>query len=763
MSKSGTRKSLKTRIAKFRLTAASAILGNLAHVAPLTSDMQGICHIAELCEQYSLLIALNWLGTKYGFPVCSQSIEKDLRFELLPLLSWTSLVDRYPLQVHDDLPFLGRVSEELRSFMDQSFEPELELIGEIYQQTLAAPLAIKNDRIPYIDLKSDARLSGEFYTPAWVADYAFEQWLNADSANLLQRLKADDARLLPTILDPSCGSGNFLLAAARCANRLVMSPQERMRFLCRSIHGKDIDGRAIELAKLSLLLSMSESISAMEAGQRDTEITKIISCLDQNIVVSDSLLLSCNAESKRHFDLVITNPPYISYGSRDQQRIGSAWQNYLKKRFPASSEYKIRYTSIFQEIGLELTQPAQDTKVSDTLLSSLSTQDALLARAQCAPTGLEPGSAGGSPASSYSLKQLPDEAILGNTPGQCIFLVPDAFLTGSYYQKLRNLIISKAQIVGLTELEESIIGDVTVGRWCLAHYKQVQGQTKNRDNQIILRSLSDGGAGVMEFLMPFAALVSKDRQRFQLLFSEFDLEIMLHCKEMGSLGEELRGRTGIRARNGQHSIVESERVSQNHQPGIISGSELRQFDLQWSGNWIEVVKEKLFAGGFDPAIIAGPKILVRQTGDSLVAAVDLSGLYHLNNVHSFVPLSAELRDQRLYFYTSLLNSDFYLYFYRLKTREHKRALAQIDIETVEQMPLPAAKLRSQKIELELESIAKTLSQCPCPDRDAKLIRMNDLIFDLFGLSQQMRKHIRASLSALMPVSDGALCSPSFRS
>ncbi|MBX9723008.1 MAG: N-6 DNA methylase, partial [Candidatus Obscuribacterales bacterium] len=648
MRSTGGEKSLKKKIANFRLTAAAEVLKSSTYTAILANDIHYIHHIAELCDQYSLLIILNWLSTKYGFPICTSSIYPQTTTEKLPLLSWASLANRYPLQVLIDPHVIESLCDKLYPLAEQSFSARLELIGDIYQQVISSPLSFSDEHLPYIDSQSDQRVGGEFYTPAWVADYAMEQWFQSVKDELLRRMKSGDKTLYPRLLDPSCGCGNFLLAGIRFAEKQGLSALGIRKFVETSIHGKDIDGRAIELAKFSVLISLSKSFQQLDLQTLENDLEQLCVRLDENIRVQDSLLLSCASDDGNRFDLVITNPPYISFGSRDQQCMSLDWQQHLRKRFPASSEYKIRYTSIFQEIGIDLS----------------------------------------------SLK--------GAGLGQCIYLVPDAFLTGSYYQKLRQLILDKVDILSLTELPEDTIGGATVGRWCLAQYQEKSAIIKSQP--VRLRSINK--ENVSEFQLDLDDFVSKDRNRFQLVFSNEDKELLSLCRKFSWLGEVLSGHTGIRSRIGQAAIVSKSKCSPNHKKGIRSGAEVTAFHVEWNGCWLEVEAKKLFAGGFNKQVIEEPKIMLRQTGDRLVAAADYTGLYHLNNVHSFVPRKSESRTKLLNFYVALLNSSFYLYFYRLKTREHKRALAQIDIETVEHLPLPPA---NSSIENEIELLSAELA------------------------------------------------------
>ncbi len=711
-------KSAKRIISDFRLAAASVILGNDTHTACISSDMRNTDHIAELCEQYSLFIALHSLGTRYGLSVCRESIYSYSANDTRATLISASLADRYPFQISDMVPIVGKDFENLQSLSQQLIEESLETIGDIYQQTLSAPLAINDLNKPYIDLKSNQRVSGEFYTPSWVADRSFALWLNSDSANKLKLLKQD-----LRIIDPSCGTGNFLLAAMRMADSQLSESAQILRFAKECLFGRDIDGKAIEIAKVLVVFMVARSFLKRDQILSIKEVDGLLAALDEHFQVRDGLLNSialgldmrggtaietvigtaietavslahaCVAEPK--FDLVITNPPYISFGSRDQQTLSKEWQLFLKKRFPASSEYKVRLTSMFQEIGIQMIKPG----------------------------------------------------------GQCIFLVPDAFLTGSYYQKIREHILNNVEIVQLTELPESTIGDATVGRWCLAQYAKFASSSSSKEllsaSSVNLQSLYFDKEKVLQelnFRVPLESLVSTDKKRFQLLFSDEDLQLVELCKDFDFLKEELRGHTGIRARNGQASIVARRKLNKYFHRGITSGAEVTAYKIDWNENWIEIIAEKLFAGGFDPNIIEREKVLVRQTGDRLVAAADKGGFYHLNNVHSFVPQKT-IASRSVDFYTSLLNSSFFLYYYRLKTREHKRALAQIDIETVEHMPLPPVNL---KLDKDIEKLGVLLGG-PDPEckqgrkRTSALAEIDELVFDLFGINRRLREHILAGI------------------
>lgn len=702
MSRTSKSSKQKKAIQQIRQKIADVIIGNQAHTVPHSSDIHHASHMAELCDEYTLLLFLNWLGTRCGFPIYPSAIRSDIDKDLLPFLSWPSLANRYPFHSYEKQIFPRDSIRELFDLFDEQFPSKPELVGDLYQQLIAKPLAISKGKMVGAVSSEDERTVGEFYTPDWLTDLAFSYWTES-----LEDDKRGSQNISFSIYDPSCGCGNFLLAAIRAQGAKAQSAKALDTFVKDDIYGADLDGKAVSIARVLILLQYCLVANELNF---DLNIEDIANSLLKSVIVRDSLAESLAAlqSEERKFDLVITNPPYISFGSRDQSKLPSSWQKFLKNRFPASSEYKIRLTSVFQEIGLSL---------------------------------LKPG-------------------------GQGIFLIPDAFLTGGYYQRLRELLLRNAQIVSLTELPEKTFSDVTVGRWCLAQYKlpiDISGREISRLGPTIVRTIDFNEPEKIEsneYRLSRSTLVSKDKSRFQLIFSRIDEAIVNKCADMPYLSSLILGHTGIRARAGQKSIIRTSSRGQLDQPGITSGSEVSQYKISWSGNFLCIDAKNLFAGGFAPEIIKNPKILVRQTGDRIIAAVDLSGLYHLNNVHSFSKFGLTQREatkadyqiSKLDQLVCLLNSSFYRYFYGLKTREQKKALAQIDIETVEHLPIP---MRFETDGCELEDLglqirenlrkidSSTSSNLALQE---SLEKVDLIVFELFELSKTEKLHIQESVS-----------------
>lgn len=627
--------SIQRTLRKFRLVTASAIVCNGKHTEHPATDICIRKHIIELCDDYAMSLLLHWLATKYGFPAYAMRISSNESTVPAALESWPDLADEYPL-ANAPLKELSAIAvREAILILDSELPVQLSVLGTLHELVQSEELVIDDEGKVGFSQKPNRKLTGMYYTPDWVVQYCFDQYTDGRSTDVFAAITADASFKL---LDPACGTGNFLVGAISWFKKIGLTEPQLMTLCSNSLFGRDVDGKAVSLSRLGIILQLSTEIRSLHEnqGQNITAdvLQKLILNLRKHVVITDSITeSSSNAAAEGQFNLVISNPPYVSYGSRNQLTLSESWTKFLKSSYPASSEYKIRLHSIFQDIALRNLRPN----------------------------------------------------------GTAVLLLPDAFLTGQYYSRLRGELLKTCQIHSFTELPDNTIPGATVGRWCVAAYKKALP-----DNNASVKLFSfDEQPNVQhpqpskKFELPLNVLVTADRQRFRLLFNRTDCEIWQHLDKLAPLSSQLKGHTGIRGLKGKATIVSETRHDSNWKKGLTKGNSVTRHNVIWDGSWIKIDKTLLYAGGFNSQVIDNPKLIVRQTGDTIIAAFDAAGFYHLNNLHSF---SAQTMKPGfapdLRYFDGLLNSHLWLYLYRSKSREQGKALAQIDIELVESLPLP---------------------------------------------------------------------------
>jgi len=174
-----------------------------------------------------------------------------------------------------------------------------------------------------------------------------EPWTIAiESAKTLKGLRELLSRLENfTVLDPACGSGNFLYTAYRELKKLEARIYERMAaeyssvdpkqrplgFLTtRNFFGMDINSFAVDLAKVTMMLAHKLSIDELHINEAALPLDN----LDANFRVGDALIdVGGNQIEWFKTDVIIGNPPFLG-AKKISQELTPDYINAVRKAYP---------------------------------------------------------------------------------------------------------------------------------------------------------------------------------------------------------------------------------------------------------------------------------------------------------------------------------------------------------------------------------------------------------------------------------------------
>jgi len=120
---------------------------------------------------------------------------------------------------YDDFTLNLKIEDyPLREIIKKLYYPEspyefsvipVEILGQVYEQFLGKIINLSLSRQVIVEEKPEVRKAGGvYYTPSYIVDYIIEHTIG----KLLENKKPEEIKDL-TILDPSCGSGSFLIVA----------------------------------------------------------------------------------------------------------------------------------------------------------------------------------------------------------------------------------------------------------------------------------------------------------------------------------------------------------------------------------------------------------------------------------------------------------------------------------------------------------------------------------------------------------------------
>jgi len=461
-----------------------------------------------------------------------------------------------------------------------------DLFGSIYEQYLGTILSGTEKRVKLEGGAGKRKKMGIYYTPSYIVDYIVKNTVGEYIKD-----KNIDEILKVKILDPACGSGSFLVRAFQevCdkieellkkgekGNKILFKTyQDRLNLgqkidiLLNCIYGVDLDEKAVELARLRLLLRILDG-----EGQETKKL--LLPHLENNIKCGNSLIddpkvsdraFNWHAQFKDvftdgGFDVVIGNPPYIR-----SQLLNRQDKKYFEKNYiSASNQYDIYILFI-----------------------------------------------------EKAILNLKKDGLIG-------FITPNKFLISDYGLKLREFIFNNTNLKYILDVSQL---EVFKG---IGIYPIIFILEKNnkKDKIKIVRNIKEESTFAKEFnyeLLDKASLEKHDKKMISLETGEINKPILNKIEKnselLGQIAEVYRG---IIPPN-QENYISKEK--EGFSKKAIRGRDIKKYHHKWNGEYIKydrnlnIKKSEKFEG---------EKIILPRTVLSLMADLDNENLNLIDRVY----------------------------------------------------------------------------------------------------------------------------------
>lgn len=297
---------------------------------------------------------------------------------------------------------------------------DVEAAGTLYENLLADVPVRAPDGTWTLRAGDARRRSGSHYTPRAVTDAV----ARAAMAPLLDARPSIDAVLALRVCDPAMGAGAFLVACARALDEALCARgadgDARRAAVTRCLHGVDRDATAVELARLALWFEAGDrtlrvdafddtlrvgdalvgevapvanaraadvAVACVFAGatkklQRALE-AQWVAALDRGDHAAAERFVHASMRETRcvhwalawpavfgrgGFDLVVGNPPWVSYAGRAAQPLDPSRRRWFAQRYASFAGYR-NLQGVFLERMVRIARP--DARVGVVLPSSM--------------------------------------------------------------------------------------------------------------------------------------------------------------------------------------------------------------------------------------------------------------------------------------------------------------------------------------------------------------------------------------------------------
>jgi len=545
----------------------------------------------------------------------------------------------------------------------------VEILGSAYEQFLGKVIRITPAHHAKIEVKPEVRKAGGvYYTPQYIVEYIVKNTVG----KLIDGKTPEEVSHLK-IVDPACGSGSFLIGAYKYLldwhkdyytvsgkpskgkkdNQLTpggyLTTAEKKRILLNNIYGVDIDVNAVEVTKLSLLLKCLEGETESSIEQQFSLWNeRVLPTLDYNIKSGNSLIdtdfysaeLDFGMEKKIKpfnwknafpgvfeqdgFDVVIGNPPYVGRSTSFEE----FEKKYIKANF-TTSEGKYELYQLFIEKTTKI------AKSKGAYISLITPQTWL---------------------SIIQASKLRKYLLLNFDFNEIVFLGKDVF-----HAAVDTIIF--LLITGLNTDKISFIE----GKKLLENNKIL------KDKVINIERISK-----TDFIIP----ITQDEISFGVNAKLHKDSVPLDNIGNWSDGVKIVGKA-------KDFAFQSKKVDDSFFP-MYSGCDIERYKLSWSGLYCCRDKQKICKHNAtdirlrDENVFNKLKIIIRKTGNKIIASIDENKYYHEQSLFSF-SLIDNSYDLKLIL--AILNSKVGDYLLRSNSFSKKDTFPQIRLHWLKEFPV----------------------------------------------------------------------------
>jgi hypothetical protein len=338
---------------------------------------------------------------------------------------------------------------------------------------------------------------------------------------------------------------------------------------------------------------------------------------------------------------------------------------------------------------------------------------------------------------------------LVRTGGFFSLVVPDRLGFNDQFVELRERILAESKVISL--VYKTPFPDITADTLIFVVQKGEAGPGHSA-------CLSEHGKS--EILRAQEDLVRNPHHRFEYFE---DLDTMQLVAKIASVPrvKPLRDLCSSTSGFGGKSALIQRHKTNPSQIATLKGDSIGRYEMR-GGYWFDFRKRNITGRTTDPEKLgASPKILLRKTGDRIIATFDNSGVFPEQSLY-FLYNNRTQMDFR--FLLGVLNSHLLTFYLQAKALTNKKSIAQVKKEDLDELPIYSAdfsigihKARHDKmvelvdrmLELNKQKHSGKLapSQMDRLDREiaATDAEIDNLVYELYGITAEERKIIEGAL------------------
>ena len=659
----------------------------------------------------------------------------------------------------------------------------VEILGSAYEQFLGKTISLARGGRAKIEEKPEVRKAGGvYYTPQYIVDYIVKNTIG----KLIENKTTKDVSKIK-IVDPACGSGSFLIGAYQFllnwhkdfytengkvskgnkSNPLTptgeLTTAEKKRILLNNIYGVDLDSNAVEVTKLSLLLKCMEG-ETKETIEAQAKLfhDRILPTLDNNIKSGNSLIDLDYYDNELDFGKEKKVKPF-------------SWQKAFPEVFERDVpiDERLLYKKQFQRV-----MKFQDD--TDKLLSQIIKEPEVKFHKM---NGGFDAVIGNPPYVKVSDKKIFDyfngkfvhqdyqqdlyllfleqyKTLLAKG-GKLGVIIPNTWLQSIKFRNIRSYLMNNYYWEKILHIKDKVFNAV-VDTHVLVFEKNADIKNTELEIDLLSNKAIESFQTISQLNLPdngdvINILANEDDKNLFEKINKQSVQITEIAKTFSgiTLYEKGKGKPQQTAETMRLRPFDNDSLQkpkgENWIP-LMRGSLMNRYINLWDNNYWVNYGEWLAAPRNTKIWEAKEKIIVRQTGDRIIATLIGTNIICRKNLH--IIISNELDHK---FILGILNSKLTDFYYQQINPERGEALAEVKKTHVEQLPIPKDVSDQQQNEIikhveQLLTLNQEIQTITLADKKEQLQnrisfaedKINQIIYELYNLTEEEIKLIEAT-------------------
>lgn len=504
-----------------------------------------------------------------------------------------------------------------------------------------------------------------------------------------------------------------------------------------SLYGVDIDAGAVEIAKLRLWLSLV-------IDEEDINNIKPLPNLDYKITVGNSLLEVKKDLLNAHLfnELEKLKPLYFNETNPLNKQNYKAKIDDLIIRLSngyREFDFEVYYSEVFHKkngFDIIIANPPYITVALGKKQKFFTEEMVRIFKEKYKNVFEYKGN-------TFSLFFAKSISLL-RKQGVLTFITPNTLLLNSTFSKTREFLLKYCNIKLLLNITDRVFEEAEIGG------NLITIVSKNSiDNNIVqfkeIADLNEFTSNLTYELIKQEIFQSNKDFNFNLgnQFQSILFDKVYH--NTLPLGKVVKFYQGIIT--GDNKKYLSNKKENNSYIKILRGRDIYKYYYCFDSNYVLFDKKKLWSNTNEEYFKFIPKLINRQTGDSLIAAYDDEGFFTLDSTHIQIPINS---GYDIKYILALFNSKLLNFIYNGIVREQGRTFAQVKTVNLKTLPIKILSKNDQTILIKnIDRIINSKKQDPQAETKFLEDQIDIMIYKLYNLTYDEVKIIDPNIGEII--------------